>query len=187
MYHGAGYDPYHFPYYRNEFYQPYPNQMNPHPMQPQDIQHHYALHPEPNQAYPMHQEMNYSYPPQQVNPYHQPTQANEENYPPNQQPPAQNMPEQPNGAESSSQSPFEYFQKPEQPMNWPNNTAFDPAQFQQNQQMQQGIISQFQNQNGQLDVDKVIGTVGQLANTYHQVAPIFKQFGSLVKNFRVGG
>ncbi|HLR52133.1 MAG TPA: YppG family protein [Candidatus Avamphibacillus sp.] len=46
------------------------------------------------------------------------------------------------------------------------------------------LLSQFQNTEGQLDVDKMINTVGQLASTYHQVAPIIKQFGAFIKNFR---
>lgn len=46
------------------------------------------------------------------------------------------------------------------------------------------LLSQYQNTDGQLDVDKMLGTVGQLANTYHQVAPIVKQVSSLIKSFR---
>lgn len=46
------------------------------------------------------------------------------------------------------------------------------------------LLNQFQNNEGQIDVDKMLNTVGQLANTYHQVAPIIKQFGSLIKTFR---
>lgn len=46
------------------------------------------------------------------------------------------------------------------------------------------FLAQFQNGDGQIDVDKMLGTVGQLANTYHQVAPIIKQLGSFMKNFR---
>ncbi|WP_077297767.1 YppG family protein [Virgibacillus pantothenticus] len=34
------------------------------------------------------------------------------------------------------------------------------------------------------DLDKMLSTVGQLANTYHQVSPIVKQFGSFIKAFR---
>ena len=46
------------------------------------------------------------------------------------------------------------------------------------------LLTQFQNSEGQLDVDKMINTVGQIANTYHQVAPIVKQFSSFIKTFR---
>ncbi|WP_197046659.1 YppG family protein [Oceanobacillus salinisoli] len=87
--------------------------------------------------------------------------------------------------ENSNQTPYDYFQKPEQPMSWPNNTPFEPNQFQQ-PQMPSNAMSQFQKENGQLDLDKVLNTVGQLANTYHQVAPIFQQFGNFIKNFRAG-
>ncbi|TQS76425.1 hypothetical protein DX933_00850 [Ornithinibacillus gellani] len=44
--------------------------------------------------------------------------------------------------------------------------------------------SPFQNTNGQIDFDKMLSTVGQIANTYHQVAPIVKQFGALMKSIR---
>ncbi|MEC5424688.1 YppG family protein [Virgibacillus sp. C22-A2] len=47
-----------------------------------------------------------------------------------------------------------------------------------------GLMSYFQSQDGQVDFDKMLSTVGQLANTYHQVSPIVKQFGALMKNFR---
>ncbi|KPH75647.1 YppG family protein [Oceanobacillus caeni] len=89
--------------------------------------------------------------------------------------------------EHANQTPYEYFQKPEQPMNWPNNAAFEPNQIQQQPGMPPNVMSQFQKENGQLDLDKVLGTVGQLAQTYHQVAPIFQQFSSFMKNFRAGG
>ncbi|WP_197482197.1 YppG family protein [Oceanobacillus sp. Castelsardo] len=112
-------------------------------------------------------------------------------FPPNQQqevnhPQSFSMKQQPMN-DHSNQTPYEYFQKPEQPMNWPNNAAFEPNQFQQQPGMPPNIMSQFQKENGQLDFDKVLGTVGQLAHTYHQVAPIFQQFSSFMKNFRAGG
>nr|CDQ37473.1 hypothetical protein BN993_07024 [Virgibacillus halodenitrificans] len=52
--------------------------------------------------------------------------------------------------------------------------------------MQQGngLLNYFQDNEGQMDLDKMLSTVGQLANTYHQVSPIVKQFGSFIKNFR---
>lgn len=62
---------------------------------------------------------------------------------------------------------------------------------QQSQPMQQetsppspNAPSPFQNTNGQIDFDKMLSTVGQIANTYHQVAPIVKQFGSFMKSIR---
>lgn len=64
------------------------------------------------------------------------------------------------------------------------NAGGNPVAPQTMQEQPNGILSQFQNGNGQIDVDKMLTTVGQLANTYHQVAPIIKQFGSFMKNFR---
>lgn len=86
---------------------------------------------------------------------------------------------------NSNQTPFEYFTKPMQPMNWPNNqqnpNAFStPESFTQ----QPGILAQFQNENGQVDLNKMISTVGQLANTVQQVTPVVKQINDLFKTFR---
>ncbi|WP_179151969.1 YppG family protein [Oceanobacillus senegalensis] len=89
-------------------------------------------------------------------------------------------------SENANSNPYEYFQKPEQPMTWPNNMPYEPQQAQNQQQMPPNMMSSFQKENGQLDLDKVLTTVGQLASTYHQVAPIVQQFGSFMKNFRAG-
>lgn len=37
---------------------------------------------------------------------------------------------------------------------------------------------------GQLDFDKMISSIGQIASTYHQVSPIVKQLSSLMKMIR---
>lgn len=91
-------------------------------------------------------------------------------------------------------SPFQYFAKPIQPPNqWPQYT--DPQQYQPNYENylpnpNQGsprpnsILTQFQNEDGQYDINKMISTVGQLAHTVQQVSPMIKQFGSIMKNFR---
>ncbi|MFD1851761.1 YppG family protein [Oceanobacillus bengalensis] len=93
--------------------------------------------------------------------------------------------------QNPNQTPYDYFQKPEQPMNWPNNTPYDVEQpmgqemnQQANMQQQPNLASQFQKDGGQLDFDKVLTTVGQLASTYHQVAPIIQQFNGFLKSFR---
>ncbi|WP_053075086.1 YppG family protein [Ornithinibacillus californiensis] len=92
-----------------------------------------------------------------------------------QQPPYyQNLYEQP-------KSPFEQFAKPKQPQDWYANNE----QLQgNNQQAQPQMMSQFQEQNGQMNLDKMLTTVSQIANTYHQVSPIIKQFGDFMKTFR---
>lgn len=91
-----------------------------------------------------------------------------------------------------AQTPFEYFQKPEQPLNWPNSTPFQPEFYENNvndsqMQPQQPSMQNNYNGNSSLDLDKVLTTVGQLANTYHQVAPIVQQLNGFLKNFRAGG
>ncbi|MUK89728.1 hypothetical protein GMD78_15265 [Ornithinibacillus sp. L9] len=104
-------------------------------------------------------------------------------YPSNQQPYSpyyqQNEPLQ-------TQTPFEYFSKPKQPPNWYQYTQQqNPNSFeQQYAPAPKGILSQFQDENGQINLDKMLSTVGQMANTYHQVQPIIKQFGDLIKTFR---
>lgn len=87
------------------------------------------------------------------------------------------------------QTPYEQFAKPQQPMFWDNsmqsmqttNSNFDPKP---NMNPTNGIMNYFQDEDGQMDFDKMLSTVGQLANTYHQVSPIVKQVGSIIKNFR---
>ncbi|WP_337017121.1 YppG family protein [Oceanobacillus massiliensis] len=85
------------------------------------------------------------------------------------------------------QTPYELFAKPELPIQWANETMNNPAQATPESNTTAagpGPAAYFQNGNGQLDFDKVISTVGQLASTYHQVSPIVKQFSSLIKTFR---
>ncbi|GIO27129.1 YppG family protein [Ornithinibacillus bavariensis] len=82
-------------------------------------------------------------------------------------------------------TPFEQFSKPKQPQDWYANNQALQGNLQQAQGFPQPIKkSQFHDQNGQLNLDKVLSTVSQLANTYHQVSPIVKQFGDFMKIFR---
>ncbi|MFD2627201.1 YppG family protein [Oceanobacillus kapialis] len=85
-------------------------------------------------------------------------------------------------------TPYAYFSKPQQPANWPDYMhATYPANFHSSPVAGEDsdISKQIPNTGGQqLDLDKVLSTVGQLANTYHQVSPIVKQFGSMMKLFR---
>lgn len=46
------------------------------------------------------------------------------------------------------------------------------------------LWTQFQNESGQIDVNKMLSTVGQLANTVQQVTPVVKQLGDFIKGFR---
>ncbi|RLL42125.1 hypothetical protein D8M04_16225 [Oceanobacillus piezotolerans] len=97
----------------------------------------------------------------------------------------------------NNQSPFDYFQKPDLPMNWPNvpqaseqsnvpNPQGGQQPFQQGNMQQQppnNMMGSFQ-KDGQFDLDKMLSTVGQFANTYHQVAPIIQQLNGFLKAFR---
>lgn len=85
------------------------------------------------------------------------------------------------GMNFPKQTPYEQFKKPPLPVFWENEIS--------NQPNPQGnpansVMAHFQDENGQLNLDKMLTTVGQMANTYHQVYPIFKQFSNFIKNFK---
>lgn len=44
-----------------------------------------------------------------------------------------------------------------------------------------GVMGYFKNDEGKFDVDKVLNTAGQVANTYQQFSPIVKGIGSFFK------
>lgn len=99
--------------------------------------------------------------------------------PPNPYPPVNgNLP---------NQTPYEHFAKPAQPEDWfynmmqPNQSNYSAQQM---DAQPNNVMGYFQNENGQMDFDKMLSTVGQIANTYHQVSPIVKQVGALIKTFR---
>lgn len=89
------------------------------------------------------------------------------------------------------QTPFQHFTKPSQASNWP-----DTPNYQQNyegfydqsnpihSQPSPSFLTQFQNEDGQMDINKMLSTVGQIVNTVQQVSPVIQQFGSIVKSFR---
>jgi hypothetical protein len=77
------------------------------------------------------------------------------------------------------QTPYEMYEKPPLSMNMEN----EMRQSVPKQRSMPGFMTNFQNENGQLDIDRMLSTVGQFANTYHQVYPIFKQIGGLIKTF----
>ena len=82
-------------------------------------------------------------------------------------------------------TPYELFAKPVQPANLmgtaPGNHPNSPNSHGQGPS---GIMGQFTDNNGQMDFDKMITVVGQIAGTYHQVSPIVKQLSSLMKLVR---
>lgn len=111
-------------------------------------------------------------------------------------------------------SPFDQFAKPAQPQYWvpngvgpnqfngvpkgpsgfpgnPSMQGFNPFPGQQGQpgqpvpQGSKGIMTYFQDKDGQLDLDKMFSTFGQMANTVQQVSPVVKGIGSFMKGFKV--
>lgn len=46
------------------------------------------------------------------------------------------------------------------------------------------LIQQFLTEDGQVDVQKMLQTIGQFADTVQQVSPVIKQINDLVKSFR---
>ncbi|MBB6454180.1 hypothetical protein HNQ94_002631 [Salirhabdus euzebyi] len=115
--------------------------------------------------------------------YFQPMGSQQYNYP-QQSFPQMNM-QQPNNNAVGSSTPYEQFQKPPMPMGYfpmqqGNNygaNSFGPKNM-------NGFMKYFQDQNGQMDFDKMFSTVGQMANTFHQVSPIVKQLGTFMKGFK---
>ncbi|UOQ84269.1 YppG family protein [Gracilibacillus salinarum] len=78
-------------------------------------------------------------------------------------------------------TPYQYYQKPVVPdpydgFQTPTSSFFGK----QNNPM----MHYFQDKNGEVDFDKVFHTVNQLANTYQQVSPVFKNVGSILKVFQ---
>ncbi|SER37942.1 YppG-like protein [Gracilibacillus ureilyticus] len=89
--------------------------------------------------------------------------------------------QQPYPQQSVPMTPFQYYQKPNLPL----------PHYQQNQTMTppfgkqaNSFISYFQTKDGEMDFDKVFQTVNQLASTYQQVSPLFKNVSNIVKSFK---
>lgn len=76
-------------------------------------------------------------------------------------------------------TPFEYYSKPIQPPIWPHygqqNIPSEPSP---------SLLAQYQDENGQMNVEKVLSTVGQFANTVQQISPVIQQVSSIIKTFR---
>lgn len=47
-----------------------------------------------------------------------------------------------------------------------------------------GVMQQFLDENGNVDIQKMLSTVGQLADTVQQVSPVIRQLNDLIRNFR---
>src|SRR5699024_3694429 len=105
---------------------------------------------------------------------------------PNQQPPyypyqapfqSNGFPPQPNMHHQSYPSPYQ--QMPFHQGKWqPPHQSMGAGQ---QKSLTKGIMGYFQNDEGQLDFDKVLNTAGQVGNTYQQVSPLVKGIGSFFK------
>ncbi|HLS20543.1 MAG TPA: YppG family protein [Bacillota bacterium] len=108
-------------------------------------------------------------------------------FPPNQigqsyeQPfyPQQQMPRPPFFPMPQHMLPIHFNQMPNQPFNYP-----PPYQQPPRPPLSASVLNQFQTDDGQIDINKTLATVGQLANTFQQVTPVIKQFGSIIRYFR---
>ncbi|GAA0610610.1 hypothetical protein GCM10009001_29880 [Virgibacillus siamensis] len=80
------------------------------------------------------------------------------------------------------QTPFEYFSKPKQPLNWhPVNKS--GSQFHKAAEGNE-LFHYFEEKKEDVDLDKLMSTIGQVANTVQQVSPVVKQIGALMKQFK---
>lgn len=104
----------------------------------------------------------------------QPYQTMQQSYQP--PPTFSHAPQQP-----QTMPPYQYFAKPAQPNEWyPESNTYANSYNQQTK----SFIHMFQDKDGQIDLDKMLNTVGQMANTYQQVSPIIKGIGSFMKGIK---
>lgn len=80
-------------------------------------------------------------------------------------------------------SPYTQFAKPIQPQ------FMSPYSHQPPGPMPKGnpnssFLNYFYDENGQMDYGKVLTTVSQVANAFHQVTPVVQQINSLINSFR---
>lgn len=65
----------------------------------------------------------------------------------------------------------------------PNETMSTPVNIEDSNN-QVAFSHQFLNEQGQVDVNKMLTTVGQLAKTVQQVSPVIKQVNDIIQSFR---
>lgn len=67
----------------------------------------------------------------------------------------------------------------------PESTNYFPESNESEQGMAANrVMQQFLDENGQMDFQKMLSTVGQFADTVQQVSPVIKQLNDLVRSFR---
>lgn len=80
-------------------------------------------------------------------------------------------------------SPYQMYAKPPQPEGWAGQMNEEYFQ-EESSKKPNAIMQHFYDENGQMDIQKMLSTVNQLANTVQQVTPVFQQIGSLVRLIR---
>ncbi|WP_010529397.1 YppG family protein [Lentibacillus jeotgali] len=76
---------------------------------------------------------------------------------------------------------FDVYAKPKQPANWmanPYGEAISP-----HQPKSSNPLYYFQDHNGELDLDKILSTAGQVADTVQQMSPVIKQASHIINRF----
>lgn len=75
-------------------------------------------------------------------------------------------------------------QIPIQNQNISEDNALNATQVMNNVNNDVAFSHQFLNEHGQVDVNKMLTTVGQLAQTVQQVSPVIKQVNDIIQSFR---
>lgn len=144
--------------------------MPQYPFHPYE-QHSYNQYPFPMNGFPFNQQSNIppnfftqrpSAAPSQPQPQPQNTQQSK---------PEQKSEPQPSNQDRPSPEPQSMGWN-QQPMGWNQPAPGNKGK---------GFFSYFQDKDGQVDLDKMLNTANQVANTYQQFTPIFKGISSFMK------
>ncbi|HEX6594137.1 MAG TPA: hypothetical protein VF095_06075 [Bacillota bacterium] len=86
------------------------------------------------------------------------------------------------GYQGYARTPFDQYAKPKQPKNW-YESMHQP--YTDDEQAPMALHRENRTVNfEQIDLEKMLSTVGQLAETYQRVSPIVKEIGALLKKWK---
>jgi len=88
-----------------------------------------------------------------------------------------NMNMQPVPNPTKRQTPYDYFRKPEQPEHLFGSMNSKPS----SPPTSPGIMTYFQNDNGEFDLDKVFAVTGQMSNMMQRTAPLIMRLISFAR------
>lgn len=86
------------------------------------------------------------------------------------------------GASTQAISPYQMYAKPPQPEEWIGQMSGAPMQAPTKKP--NPIMTHFYDEQGKMDIQKMLSTVNQLASTVKQVSPVIQQLGSIVRLVR---